>query len=109
MAKKARAKYEKLVAANAPAEKVAKAEAKMNLWEDKALKNNAEKEYAKAKSQVNAKAMTYFAILKGSENPKLKEEEKAAYPEKIKTAFDNAVEAIKIKNEKEEAFNAVKQ
>ncbi|MDE7167431.1 MAG: hypothetical protein K2O28_01120 [Clostridia bacterium] len=107
MAKKARAKYEKLVAANAPAEKVAKAEAKMNLWEDKALKNNAEKEYAKAKSQVNAKAMTYFAIVKASENPKLKEEEKAAYPEKIQKAFDNAVEAIKIKNEKEEAFNAL--
>lgn len=107
MAKKARAKYEKLVAANAPAEKIAKAEAKMKLWEDKALKSNAEKEYAKAKSQVNAKAMTYFAIVKASEDPKLTEEEKAAYPEKIKNAFDNAVEAIEIKNEKEEAFNAV--
>ncbi len=107
IAKSARKKYEKLVAANAPAEKVAKAEAKMKLWEEKALLNNTEKEYAKAKSQVNAKAMTYFAIVKASENPKLSDEEKAAYPEKIKTAFDNAVEAIKIKNEKEEAFNAL--
>ncbi len=109
IAKSARKKYEKLVAANAPAEKVAKAEAKMKLWEEKALLNNTEKEYAKAKSQVNAKAMTYFAIVKASENPKLSDEEKAAYPEKIQKAFDNAVEAIKIKNEKEEAFNALKE
>lgn len=107
MAKKSRVNYEKLVAANASAEKVAKAEAKMKLWEDKAIKSNAEKEYAKAKSQVNAKAMTYFAIVKASEDPKLSEEEKATYPEKIQNAFDIAVEAIKIKNEKEEIFNAV--
>lgn len=108
MAKSSKAKYEKLVAANAPAEKVAKAEAKMKEWEDKAKKSNAEKEYFKAKSQVNAAVMKYNAIVKGADNPKLKEEEKAAYPEKIQKAFEAAVEAVKVKNEKEAAYNAVK-
>lgn len=108
MAKSSKAKYEKLVAANAPAEKVAKAEAKMKEWEDKAKKSNAEKEYFKAKSQVNASVMKYNAIVKGADNPKLKEEEKAAYPEKIQKAFEAAVEAVKVKNEKEVAYNAVK-
>ncbi len=108
MAKSSKAKYEKLVAANAPAEKVAKAEAKMKEWEEKAAKSNAEKEFVKAKSQVNASVMTYNALVKALENPKLSEEEKAAYPERIEKAFAAAVEAIKVKNEKEIAFNAVK-
>lgn len=108
MAKNARKKYEKLVAANAPAEKIAKAEAKMKLWEDKALKSNAEKEYVKAKSQVNSKAMSYFAIVKASEDPKLTEEQKAEYALKIEKSFEEAVESIKLKDEKEAAFNAVK-
>lgn len=107
MAKKSKLKFEKLSAANAPAEKISKAEAKMKLWEEKAIKSDAEMEYSKAKSQVNAKAMSYFAIVKASENPKLTGEEKAAYPEKIQKAFDGAVEAIKIKDAKEERFNAV--
>ena len=108
MAKSARKEYDKLVAANAPAEKVSKAEAKMKLWEDKALKSNAEKEYVKAKSQVNSKAMRYVATVKASEDPKHTEEQKAEYALKIEKKFEEAVEAIKIKEEKEEAFNAVK-
>ena len=106
MAKKSKAKYEKLVAANASTEKVVKAENKMKLWEDKATKSNAEKEYFKAKSQVNAAIMKYNTAVKASENPKLTEEEKAAYPEKIEKAFENAVIAIETRNEKEVAFNA---
>lgn len=108
MAKSARAKYEKLVAANAPAEKVAKAEAKAKEWEEKAAKSNAEKEFVKAKSQVNASIMKYNALVKASQNEKLTEEEKTAYSEKIRSAFDAAVGAVKVKNEKELAFNAVK-
>ena len=108
MAKKSKAKYEKLVAKNAPTEKVVKAENKMKLWEDKATKSNAEKEYFKAKSQVNSAVMKYNALVKASENPKLKEEEKAAYPEKIEKAFENAVVAIETSNEKEVAFNEAK-
>ena len=80
----------------------------MKLWEDKALKSNAEKDYVKAKSQVNSKAMSYFATVKASEDPKLTEEQKAEYALKIEKKFEEAVEAIKIKEEKEEAFNAVK-
>lgn len=108
MAKKSKAKYEKLVAANAPTEKIVKAENKMKLWEDKATKSNAEGEYFKAKSQVNAAVMKYNAIVKASENPKLKEEEKTVYPEKIEKAFENAVIAIETRNEKEVAFNEAK-
>lgn len=108
MAKKSKAKYDKLVAKNAPTEKVVKAENVMKLWEDKATKSNAESEYFKAKSQVNASVMKYNAIVKASQNPKLKEEEKAVYPDKIAKAFENAVIAIEARNEKEAAFEAAK-
>ncbi len=108
MAKSSKAKYEKLVAKNAPTEKIVKAENTMKLWEDKATKSNAEKEYFKAKSQVNAAVMKYNAIVKASENPKLKAEEKELYTAKIEKAFENAVYAIVARDEKEVAFNAAK-
>lgn len=104
MAKKAKAAYEKLVAANAPSEKVDAARAKMELWEDKAAKNNAEKDYFKAKSQVNAKAMSYFAVVKAAAKAST-DEEKALYTEKTEKSFNAAVEAIKEKNQKEIVFN----
>lgn len=107
MAKNARAKYEKLVAANAPAEKIEAAKAKMEEWETKAYKSNSEKEYFAAKSQVNAKAMKYFALVKSEEKAKT-EEEKAAYTEKIKASFNDAVAAILVKDEKEKVFNESK-
>lgn len=105
-AKSARAAYEKLKAANAPAEQLAKAEAKMNVWETKAVKSNAEKEYFKAKSQINAKAMGYFATKKNLETAE-SEEDKKIYGEKLEKAFEDAVNAIKVKNEKEAEFNKV--
>lgn len=108
LAKSSRAKYEKLVAANAPAEKIVAAENKMKLWEDKATKSNSEMEYFKAKSQVNAAVMKYNAIVKASENPKLGATEKEAYAKKIESAFENAVKTIEYRNEKEAAFEAAK-
>lgn len=106
IAKTSKAKYEKLVAANAPAEKIEAAKAKMELWAEKALKSNAEKDYAQAKSLVNSKAMKYFAVVKAAEQAKT-EEEKTALTEKSQTSFNDAVEAIKTKEEKEKYFNAV--
>lgn len=108
MAKKSKRKYEKLVAKNAPIAKVVKAENKMKLWEDKATKSNSEKDYFKAKSQVSASVMKYNAIVKASQKPNLKEEQKAAYPAKIAKAFENAVTAIETRNEKQAAFEAAK-
>lgn len=107
MAKNAKAKYDKLVAANAPAEKIEAAKAKMEEWETKAYKSNSEKEYFAAKSQVNAKAMKYFALVKAEEKAKT-EEEKASYVDKIKASFDDAVAAILVKDEKEKVFEASK-
>lgn len=129
MAKNAKAKYEKLVAANAPAEKIAAAEAKMKLWEDKALKSNTEKEFVQAKSLVNTKALRYLTLVKNSEkaNTEAEEAEKLlatdtsdkakakaeklraeadAYPEKIAKAFADAVEAIRTRDEKQAAYRA---
>lgn len=127
MAKKARAKYEKLVAANASAEKIAKAEAKMNLWETKAKKSNAESEYFKAKSQLNAAVMKYNTYVKASEKAvaEAQKAEEAAqaqssekaiakaaeakqkaevFPAKIEKAFEAAVLAIKERDEKQAVF-----
>lgn len=108
MAKKSKKKYDKLVAKNAPTAKVVNAENKMKLWEDKATKSNAEKDYFKAKSQVNAAVMKYNAIVKASQKPNLKEAQKAAYPAKIAKAFENAVIAIETRNEKQAEFEASK-
>lgn len=106
MAKKARENYEKAKAQNASPEAIAKAEAKCKLWEDKAARSNAEGEYSKAKSQVNAKAMRYFAMVKAQEQAAT-EEEKNEYAAKVEKSFAEAVEAIKTKEEKEAAYNAV--
>ncbi|MDE7405380.1 MAG: hypothetical protein K2M89_00705 [Clostridiales bacterium] len=92
MAKSARARYERLVAANAPAEKVAAAERKMRDWERKAALSNAEKEYAQAKSQASNKSVRYFAV------PDSEQERKQA-------AFADAVNAIEIKDQKEKIYN----
>ena len=105
LAKKSRAKYEKLKESGAPEEAVKKAEAKCKLWEEKAAKSNAEKEYAMAKSQASAKAIRYFSIVKAYNNAS--EEEKALYAEKKEKNFAAAVEAIKTKEEKEAQYNAV--
>lgn len=99
VAKKAQAKYEKLTAKNAPAKKIVKAEERMKLARQKAAVSNAEKEYAKAKSQASNKAMRYLALIKAEENTS---------PERIKKSFHEAIEAVKIKEEKEEAYQAVK-
>jgi hypothetical protein len=107
MAQKSKAKYEKLVAENAPAEKIEAAKAKSELWASKAALSNAEKEYVQAKTLSNTKAIRYFAIVKASEKAKT-EEEKATYPEKIEKCFNEAVSAIDTLKEKETAFEAVK-
>ena len=107
LAKKAKRRYEKLTAANASAEKLAKAEARMKLWKERTEKANAEKEYAKAKSQVNAKVMGYFAMQKAEARAKT-EEKKAEYALKKEKNFADAVAAIKFKEEKEKIFLALK-
>lgn len=121
MAKNARAKYEKLVAANAPAEKVAAAEAKMNEWEKKALLSNTDKELAAASSLANAKAVHYFAVEKNkaaaeADVEKQTDTEKKAkaealvteYTEKLPKAFEEAIAAIKAKTEKQQAYDAAR-
>ena len=64
VAKKAKAKYEKLVAAKAPAAKIAKAEKAYRAAQDKADRSNSEKEYRQALTQANSKALKYFATVK---------------------------------------------
>lgn len=103
MAKKARARYEKLKGRNAPTEQISKAEENCRLWEQRAAKFSAEKEYIKAKSQASAKAIGYFALL----NKKPSEERKEEYTQRLERSFLEAVEAIEIKEEREAEFNAV--
>ncbi len=62
--RKAKAKYEKLVAAKAPAAKTAKAEKAYKIAQDKADRSNSEKEYHQALTQANSKALKYFATVK---------------------------------------------
>lgn len=107
LAKRARRRYEKLTAANASAEKVARAEDKMKLWEERAERSAAEREYAKAKSQVNAKVMSYFAMKKAEEVAKT-EEKRAEFAQKRERIFSDAVAAIQLKEEKEKIFLALK-
>lgn len=64
VAKKAKAKYDKLQAANAPANKLAKAEMAYKTAQDKADRSNTEKEYRQSLTQANSKAIKYFAIEK---------------------------------------------
>lgn len=64
VAKKTKAKYEKLKAANASENKLAKAEKAYKTAQDKADRSNSEKEYRQSLTQANSKALKYFAIVK---------------------------------------------
>lgn len=104
VASKTRAKYEKLVAANAPEEKIKKAEAKMIEAEKKALLSNTEKAAVKARSQASAKAMKYFAVQKQLE--KAEGEEKTALENALSEKFADASAAIDEKVKAEAEYNA---
>ena len=64
VARKTKVRYEKLKAANAPAEKLARAEKAYRAAQDRADRSNAEKEYAQAVAKANSKALMYFATVK---------------------------------------------
>ncbi len=70
VAKRAKAKYEKLKAAGADAAKIKKAEAAVADAEMKAKLSNTEKAAAKAKTQASSKAIAYFATLNAAEKAK---------------------------------------
>ena len=121
MAKSAKAKYEKLVAANAPAEKIEQAKAKMEELEKKALLSNTDKDLAQASSIASAKINRYFNIEKiraktaekasSEENAEKKsklEAEEAGYVEKLPAAFEDACAAIRAKAEKQQAYEAAR-
>ncbi len=63
-AAKAKAKYERLLAANAPEKKLAKAEKAYKFAQDRADRSNAEKDYTQASTQTNGKVLKYFASVK---------------------------------------------
>lgn len=107
MAKKARAKYEKLVAANASAEQVEASKSKAEEWEKKALLSNTEREFAKAKTQASVKAMMYNVAV-ASEGKAKTEEEKSASRAKQEKYLNEVYAAIDVKKEKEEAYNAAR-
>jgi hypothetical protein len=106
MAQKSKAKYDKLVAENAPAEQIEAAKAKSELWADKAAKSNAEKDYVQAKTLSNTRALRYFAAVKAQEEAKT-EDDKATYAKNVEKAFDEAVAAIETLNEKKAVYDEV--
>ena len=106
-AKRAKAKYAKMKESGANEEALAKVEAKMQAAEKAAALTNAEKDYVQASSIVNSKAMAYFAAVKAKETPK-KDEDVSVLEERVSKSFTEAIEAIKTKEEKEAAFEAVK-
>ncbi len=112
VAAKKKARYERLVAANAPAEKIEAAKAAYDKAQYAADFSNAEKEAHTAASQVNSKVMKYFAHVKKSEqlaaDPKDTEEAKTERDQKAQELFDAAAQAIDTKLEKAAAFEAVK-
>ena len=112
VAAKKKAKYERLVAAGAPAEKIVSAKAAYEKAQYAADLSNAEKEAHTAASQLNSKVMKYFAHVKKSEklaaDPKDTEEAKAEREQKAQELFESAAQAIDVKKEKDEAFAAVK-
>ena len=112
VAARKKAKYEKLVAAGAPAEKIEAAKAAYEKAQYAADLSNAEKDAHTAASQLNSKVMKYFAHVKKSEklaaDPKDTEELKAAREQKTQELFESAAQAIDTKKEKDEAFAAVK-
>ncbi len=112
VAAKKKARYEKLVAAGAPAEKIEAAKAAYEKAQYAADLSNAEKDAHAAASQVNSKVMKYFAHVKKSEklaaDPKDTEEAKAERDQKSQELFDAAAQAIDVKLEKEQAYEEVK-
>ncbi len=109
VAAKKKAKYEKLMAANASAEKIAAAKAAYGKAQYAADLSNAEKEAHTAASQVNSKVMKYFAYAGKTKKAKDRtEEQKAADAAKAQELFDSAAQAVDAKIEKEAAFEAVK-
>ena len=107
VAKKARAKYEKLVASSASAEAVKKAEAKMLAAEKAALLSNTEKAAIQATSQASAKAMKYFAVKKQLEKAE-SDADKEALNQKLSAKFDEAAAAIDEKTKAVAEFDAAK-
>ncbi|MDE6868592.1 MAG: hypothetical protein K2J83_05580 [Clostridia bacterium] len=82
-ASRAKAKYEKLVGAGASAERLEKAEQKMNRWKEKADLYNAEKEESRLKSLASTQAIKYFAFAKAldSAEEKLEKLKEGVAPE----------------------------
>ena len=107
VAKKARANYEKLVAAGAPEEKVEKAEEKMLKAEKAALLSNTEKAAIQATSQASAKAMKYFAVKKQLDKANT-DEEKSTLNARLFVKFDEATVAIEEKQKAVQEFEAAK-
>lgn len=93
LAKRWRAKYEKLQQKNALPERIAKVKAKFDYWEERAAAYNAELELFKAQSQANAAAIKYFALVKAEE--RATDDKKAEYAARVEKSFSEAVEAIK--------------
>lgn len=106
VANKAKAKYEKLKSQNAPVDKVEQAHAKYTMAQNRADRANAEKEFYKAKSQASGKAMRYFAIVEKSEKAE-SADGKALLIESAEKAFAEAVEAVKLSEEKEALYKEV--
>lgn len=64
LARKTKAKYEKLKASNASQKKLEKAEKAYKTAQDRADRSNSEKEYHQASTQLNSKVLKYFAVVK---------------------------------------------
>lgn len=105
VAKNARAKYEKLVAAGASAEEIKKAENKMLMAEKAALLTNTEKAAIQATNQASAKAMKYFAF----KDKNAADAESEEFNNALTAKFDEAVVAIEEKEKAVAAFEAAKR
>lgn len=98
-------KYEKLVAANAPQEKIDAAKADYEAAQKRADVAKAEKELAMASSLAGAKAIKYNSLVANVE--KAEGEEKAKLEEAVNEAFEAACKAIEEKVAKQAAYDAV--
>ncbi len=112
VAARKKARYDRLVAAGAPQEKLDLAKAAYDKAQYAADLSNAEKEAFTASSQLNSKVMKYFAHVKKSEKlatkPNDTEELKAEREKKAQELFESAALAIDTKKEKDAAYEAVK-
>lgn len=97
VAKRAKAKCDRLEAKGVTGDKLEKARQKYAAATQKAALSNAEAEAVQARSRFNSAAMRYMALAKEKEND-------AAIAE----SFEQAKEALAVKREKEAAFDAVK-